>query len=172
MTTSQNGWATITPDECRKWIIPGTGRHLILNPSHAGFVLVWWALFWHHKIERIDLGVWDEWGWAQRLISGSTTITNHNSGTATDLNATRHPLGVPVEDTFTPTQLRRIRRRLRLLFGVLRWGGDYVNRPDGMHTEINATPDRVRILAFWLARTPRGRHIVKANPGYHPAGRK
>lgn len=167
MATSQNGWRTIAAAETRKWIIPGTGRHLVLNPSHAGFVLVCLALWFDEVIERLDLlGVWDEWGWADRDIRGSDQVSNHASGTAVDLNATRHPLGMPTSSTFTPAQLRKIRRKLRFLFGLIRWGGDYLGRPDAMHFEIHATPAQIRVLAFFLARTPRGRRVIKANPGY------
>lgn len=166
MATSQNGWRTISAAETRKWIVPGTGRHLVLNPAHAGFVLVWLALWFHEVIERLDLGEWDEWGWASRPIRDSAVTSNHASGTAEDLNATRHPLGVPTKTTFTPIQVRKIHRRLRFTFGVIRWGGDYTTRPDAMHFEIVGSPDKVRVLAFYLARTPRGRRIIKANPGY------
>lgn len=163
---SQNGWPTITAAQARKWIIPGTGRHLVLEPSHAGFVLAYLALWFHDVVERLDLGQWDEWGWAARPVRGSSDISNHASATAEDLNATRHPLGVPTLQTFTAAQARKIRRKLRFLFGLVRWGGDYSRRPDAMHFEIVGTPAQVRVLAYYLARTPRGRRILKANPGY------
>lgn len=172
MSTSQNGWTVLTAGELRRWVVPGTDRVLPLNPSHAGFVLVWVADWFHHRIERLDLGQWDEWGWAPRPIGGSTTTSNHASGTAEDLNATRHPRDVPTVDTFTKVQIDRIHRMLRRLFGVVRWGGDYTKRPDGMHFEINTNADRVRVLAYWLAKTPRGRRILKANPGYKAPGKR
>lgn len=168
MSTSQNGWVVLEANQTRKWVIPGTGRHLVLNPDHAGFILAHNALWYHERVERLDLGVWDEWGWAVRPIRDSTVTSNHASGTAEDLNATRHPLGVPASRTFTPAQLARIRRRLRWL-RVLRWGGDYQGRPDAMHWEIDATPDQVRRRAAVLRLTPRGRRILKANPGYRGA---
>lgn len=167
MSTSQNGWTVLSASQTRKWIIPGTGRHLVLNPDHAGFVLAHTALWHHERVERLDLGVWDEWGWAVRPVRGQTSgYSNHASGTAADLNATRHPQGVPADRTFTPAQLRRIRRRLRWL-RVLRWGGDYRNaRPDAMHWEINADARAVAAVAAVLRLTPRGRAIMRANPGY------
>lgn len=166
MTTSQNGWRVLSSLETRKWIIPGTGRHLVLNPSHAGFVLAHLALWYHEKVERLDLGVWDEWGWAVRDIRGSSVVSNHASGTACDLNSTRHPMGVPVSQTFTTAQLATIRKRMRWVYRVVRWGGDYQNRPDGMHFEIWDNADAVRRAAALLARTPRGKRVLAANPGY------
>ena len=165
MSTSQNGWAVLQPSQTRKWVIPGTGRHLVLNPDHAGFVLAHTALWYHERIERLDTGVWDEWGYAVRPIGGSSVISNHASGTAADLNATRHPRDVPTARTFTAAQIRRIHRRLRWL-RVLRWGGDYTARPDAMHWEINASAAAVARRAAVLRLTPRGRRVLKANPGY------
>lgn len=173
MSQSQNGWEVIDRATCRNWLIPHTeARVLPLNPDHAGFVLIWVAHWFHSKIEPLDEGQLDDWGWASRPIGGSTVISNHASGTAEDLNATRHPRDVPTAKTFTPRQIRQIHRMLRRLFGVVRWGGDYVSRPDGMHFEINDDHDRVRIAAYWLSRTRRGRKILRANPGYTRPGRQ
>lgn len=161
--TSQNGWP-LAP-KTRKWIIPDTGRHLVLRDGSAGFLLAHMALWWHEELERLDLGQWDEWGYAPRPIRGSSTPSNHASATAADLNATKHPLGVAVLDTFTAAQARRIRRRLRLYAGTLRWGGDYSRRPDAMHVELDRPLRDAERVARRLMLTPRGRRILAANPG-------
>jgi peptidoglycan hydrolase-like protein with peptidoglycan-binding domain len=49
------------------------------------------------------------WGHAYREISGSTTLSNHASGIAIDINAPRHPLGA--SGTFSSTQVSRTRPR-------------------------------------------------------------
>ncbi len=167
MATSQNGWRVLPAGDgsLHKWIIPGTGRHLVLRDGAAGFLLVYFALWFHHKIERLNEGVWDEWGWAPRPIRGSTTTSNHASGTAIDLNATRHPLGVATNATFTKKQQRKIRRQLWMFFGTLRWGGDYKRRPDAMHFEIDRAAGEVERLARILMKTPRGRKILRVNSG-------
>ena len=59
------------------------------------------------------------WGHAYREISGSTTLSNHASGTAIDINAPRHPLGA--SGTFSSTQVSRIRSILSWSFIVLGW---------------------------------------------------
>lgn len=173
MATSQNGYTAFTHarttgelPRLRRWVVPGTDRHLILRDGSVGFLLVHLALWFHQRVERLDVGVWDEWGWAFRPIRGtSSTLSNHSSGTAADLNATRHPLGVPIARTFTPRQVRMIRRRVRWLFRrLIVWGGDW-NRPDGMHFELAAVElQRAERLARFLMRTPRGRRVLRANP--------
>ena len=172
---SQNQWPVIDQASgTRLWIIPvtaGPRRAYRLHPGHAGFVLCHVILWFHESIEKINEGIWDEWGWSVRSVSGSTTtVSNHASGTAADVNATKHPLGVA--HTFTKAgQYAKIRARLFFYAGVIRAGTQYHNRKDEMHWEINVTPEsgRVRKLAARLAGTPRGKRIIAANPGYRPA---
>lgn len=149
----------------RKFLIPGTGRHLVLRDGSVGFLLALMALIYHETVERLDLvGPWDEWGWAPRPIRGSSTPSNHGSGSACDLNATRHPLGV--RGTYTKAQRRRLRWVLRVIFrGVLRAGEFYENRVDGMHFETDKPFPRLERAARRLSRTRRGRRVLEANPG-------
>lgn len=172
MTTSQNGYTVLTRrttgelPRLRLWQVPGTGRHFLLRDGAVGFILIHLILWFHERIERLDLGPWDEWGWAARPIRGATVASNHASGTAADVNATRHPLGVPTGQTFTAAQQRKIRRRLRVVFlGLIRWGGDYQRRPDAMHLEVVGQLAACERLARVLMRTGRGRRILAANPG-------
>ena len=139
MRTSQNGWpASKDPEEIEivSKRIPGTGLKLRIARPVAP-LLIAFARDFHKEVERINEGQIDDWGYAFRDIRGATTLSNHASGTAIDLNATQHPLGA--ENTFTDAQARTIRRLCRK-YG-LRWGGDYRNRKDEMHFEVvmNAT---------------------------------
>jgi hypothetical protein len=59
-------------------------------------------------------------------------LSNHSSGTAVDLNATKHPLGK--SNTFTKEQVNTI--QLLLVKYGLAWGGNYKRRKDEMHFEI------------------------------------
>ena len=86
------------------------------------------------------------WGHSYRVISGSTSLSNHSSGTAIDCNAPRHPLGS--SGTFTATQRSHIRAILNACDGVVRWGGDYSGRKDEMHFEINVRPGDARLAAL------------------------
>lgn len=167
MATSQNGWPALSADSpfLVTWVIPtkqGPVRIRLRNGS-AGFILAHFALWWADRVEPIYGKILDDWGWAPRPIRGSTEISNHASGTAIDINATRWPLGT----THMPVSMvARIRLRLRARFyrGALRWGGDYHYRKDQMHTEINVTLAKAERVARRLMRTRRGRRILKANP--------
>lgn len=176
MSTTVNGWPVLDSDttgplpRLRKWIVPDIDRHFLLRDGSCGFVLMFVIVWFHEKIERLDLGVWDDWGHAVRPVRGQTSgYSNHAGGVAADVNATRHPLGVPAVDTFTSAQIRWIRLRVRLYRGVVIWGGDW-SRPDGMHFELAGPSTGVNLpqverLARLLMATPRGRRILAANPG-------
>ena len=167
MATSQNGWPvaeSASSSLLHKWVIPGTGRHFLLRKGSAGFLLAHWILWFHEKIERIDGGQWDDWGWAFRAIRGqSSGFSNHASGTAVDLNAPKHWLGK--RGTFLSWQYIKMRARLAWFRGTLRHGIDYQNRADEMHVEINASLSRCEKRARKLMDTPRGKRILEANPG-------
>lgn len=172
---SQNGWPVIDSTRVRVWRVPGPdGRPLryrdgseVLLPAArgaAGFLLTHHAAWYHVHVEPLNSQLQrDDWGWAPRTIRGSSTISNHASGTAVDLNATVHPLGVATRATFNARQVATMHKRLRWL-RVLRWGGDYVNRPDGMHHELDAGRAAVVARVAPLLLSKRGRAVVKLNP--------
>jgi hypothetical protein len=97
----------------------------------------------HKLIEPIDQGSLDDWGYCFRMVRGSTDkLSNHSSGTAIDLNATQHPLGRV--GTF-PAEKVPIIRALAKKYG-LKWGGDFRNRKDEMHFEIELSEAKVAAL--------------------------
>lgn len=160
----------------RKFIVPGTGRTLNLRDGCMGFLIVHFVLWWHEVIHAINIGIWDEWGWADRLTRGSSTVTSeHAGGRAADVDATLHPRGVALARTFKAIQVARIRARLLFyrvrrgarLVKALSWGGDFHSTVDGMHIEIapGATLEDCNKLAIRLMKTPRGKRILAANPG-------
>lgn len=173
MATSQNGYPVLFSNRTtgvlprlRKWIIPGTNRHLYLRDGSVGFVIVHFAMWWHKWVSPLDGGIWDEWGWAVRPIRGqSSGYSNHASATAADLDATQYPRGIAVALRMKVLVMVRIRARLKLYRGVLGWGGDYRNTPDGMHVEVIRPIGDVEKVARRLMNTPRGRAILAANPG-------
>lgn len=169
MATTVSGWPVIDSDDCRLWVIPGSDRKIRLRDGSAGFLLIHFALWWHEVIERLNIvgDLFDEWGHAVRPVRGQTSgYSNHAGGIAEDLNATRHPHKVPIYKTFTPKQVKKIRRRLRLYRGLIVWGGNWSPQyVDGMHAEIGGSLARCERLAKILTHTPRGRKILLANPG-------
>lgn len=167
MSTSQNSWPALAADspQLHSWKVPGTTTRLRLRNGSAGFLLVHLALWFDQRIEDVDGIRLDDWGYAFRPVRGYTaTLSNHASGTAMDLNATRHPLGR--EDTFPRADEVLIRRRVNRFFGgAIRWGGQYGGRKDEMHFEINVPLPLAERTARRLMDTPRGRRILNANPG-------
>ena len=148
---SDNGWpASKDPVEIgiKSYSIPGTSIKIRLAEKAAALLVALCADY-DKLIEPIDAGTLDSWGYAFRPIRGQTeTLSNHSSGTAVDLNAEAHPLGK--RDTFTNEQ-EIIIRQIAAKYGC-KWGGDYKNRADEMHFEINLTPKEVkeRITALGL----------------------
>lgn len=140
--TSQNGWSANDRSCIASYQLPG-GR-VALRKGDVSVVLLWVAQRFHETVEPL---VWPgTWGYAERPIRGSSsTLSNHASGTALDLNAPAHPLGR--SGTFRPDQVRAIRSILDFCEGVVRWGGDYSGRKDEMHFEINAGSAAVRRVA-------------------------
>lgn len=152
VTTSQNGW---TASKIRAEIdidsfpIPGTKIKLTCNKAVAP-LLVGFAAEFHTLIEPIDEGSLDDWGYCYREIRGSSTnLSNHSSGTAIDLNSTKHPLGKA--GTFPLEKVPMI-RALAKKYGLI-WGGDYRNRKDEMHFEIALTPAKAAALIKKLGNT-------------------
>ena len=140
---SSNGWpASKDPAEIgiKSFKVPGTDLK-IRCAKKAAPLLIGLASEFHETIEPIDKGTLDDWGYAFRMIRGSTdSLSNHSSGTAIDLNATKHPLGK--ENTFSPENAAKC-IALAKKYGC-KWGGTYRNRKDGMHFEINLTPKQVK----------------------------
>lgn len=166
MATSQNGWPALgrTSSQLHKWIVPGTDRYFMLRNGSAGFLLCHLILWYHEVVQKLNEkgSVWDEWAFAYRPIRGSETgLSNHSSGTAIDLNATKYPLGTR---RMAAWRRAKIRARLTMYLGAIRWGGDYEGRKDEMHFELNRSLPFCEKLAKQLMKTPRGKRILEANP--------
>lgn len=170
MSTTQNGWPALPPGSTtlHTWRIPArTGEVvLLMRNGSAGFVLAHLALWLAETVTPLAGKVRDDWGYAWRPIRGyETGLSNHASGTALDLNATRHPLGKRGTWPARQAALIRHRLRMRLYAGAIRWGGDYAGRPDEMHVELVKPLPVVETVARALMRTRRGRRLLAANPG-------
>ena len=143
--TSYNGYpASKDPQEIgiKSYSVDGTTLKLRCADS-VGPLLAAFASEFHKLIEPIDGGTLDDWGYAFRMVRGSTDrLSCHSSGTAIDLNATKHPLGK--YDTFPAEKVPMI-RALAKKYG-LKWGGDFKTRPDDMHFEVNVTPAKAKEL--------------------------
>lgn len=145
MLRSYNGYkASKDPGEINIKSFPVKGTDLKLRCADSvGPLLAAFASEFHQLIEPLDTGALDDWGYAFRMVRGTTDkLSNHASGTAIDLNAATHPLGKV--GTFPAEKVPMI-RALAKKYG-LKWGGDYVNRKDEMHFEIEVSPAKAKAL--------------------------
>ena len=145
MLTSYNGWPA-SKDQAeigiKSYAVPGTLIKLRCAEKVAP-LLVGFAAEFHNLIEPLDVGSLDDWGYAYRDVRGVPgKLSNHSSGTAIDLNASRHPLGQL--GTFEAGKVPML-RALAHKYG-LTWGGDYKGRKDEMHFEISI--DAVKVAAL------------------------
>jgi hypothetical protein len=142
---SHNGWkASKDAAEIKIISVPIEGTKIKVRCAEAVAPLITeFCKEFHELIEPIDGGALDDWGYAFRMIRGSTDkLSNHSSGTAIDLNATKHPLGKV--GTFPAEKVPMI-RALAKKYG-LKWGGDYKGRIDEMHFEIELSEAKVAAL--------------------------
>ena len=143
--TSSNGWTASSDQNAigiKSYPVKGTQIKLRCAEKVAP-LLIGFAEEFNELIEPIDGATLDDWGYCFRNVRGSRNkLSNHASGTAIDLNATRHPLGKV--GTFPPEKVPMI-RALAKKYG-LRWGGDFNSRPDEMHFEINLSEAKVAAL--------------------------
>jgi hypothetical protein len=145
MESSYNGYpASKDPAEIKikSYPVRGTDRKLRCAES-VGPLLAAFAAEFHELIEPIDEGAFDDWGYAYRMVRGDATkLSCHSSGTAIDLNATKHPLGKA--GTF-PAERVPMLQALAKKYG-LKWGGDFKSRKDDMHFEVNVTAAKAKDL--------------------------
>ena len=139
MLLSYNGWPASKDQAAigiKSYPVPGTAIKLRCAEKVAP-LLTGFAAEFHNLIEPIDGGTLDDWGYCYREVRGVPgKLSNHSSGTAIDLNSTRHRLGEV--GTFELAKVPMI-RALAKKYGLF-WGGDYRNRKDEMHFEISVSP--------------------------------
>lgn len=141
---SQNGWTASSDPSAigvKTFSVNGVVFPNGVKGGDVEVVFRYLAEEYHRTVEPLHAG-WC-WGYFYKPIEGSTTLSNHASGTALDFNAPDHGMGS--RGTFDNRQVTRIRAILAYLEGVIRWGGDYVGRADEMHFEINANASEVAL---------------------------
>lgn len=148
---SQNGWPVVTRAACDQGPFAGVTFPNGILAGDVATIARWQLERYEATVEQLVPGLC--WGFFDKKIEGSTTISNHASGTAWDINAERHPMGVATANTFHPRTIAACRAIVKASDGVLRWGGDYTGRPDAMHWEIVGTPAQAATLAHKLRET-------------------
>ena len=132
---SQNGWPASADRNLihvANYQVPGTARHFSVCAGAAPILIAFAAEY--HKIQPIDVGVYDDWGYNFAVIPNSNNYSNHASGSAIDINATLHQWK-SANSGFTPKQEVEI-DVLCAKYGI-RWGWRYKSGfKDPMHFEI------------------------------------
>lgn len=158
MAFSQNGYlaSAVPKDFGGLNNDPVLGTSVSLAPGvradEVGDLLRYVARRFHLEVEPLRQG-WC-WGYAYRAVRAGTSLSNHSSATAVDLNAPNHPLGQA--GTFSKSQVAGIRRILASCTDgqgpLIRWGGDYSTRKDEMHFEVTGSAARVRAHMRFLSQ--------------------
>src|SRR6476661_3053218 len=123
MAVSQNGWTANDRSLVSRRAIPGTSVSLTVRNGPAGDLLLEVASQFDRFVQDIDTTngtVPDDWGYAERPIRGGVATSNHASGTAIDLNATRWPLGSDPSVNLNSGQIMRVRQIVSATGGVVR----------------------------------------------------
>ena len=146
---SANGWPA-SKDKAeigvKSYHVPDTSIKLQCAEMVAP-LLIGFATEFHKLIEPIDEAKLDDWGYCFRDIRGNVgKLSNHSSGTAIDLNATKHALGKV--GTFPAEKVPMIQALAKKY--SLTWGGDYRNRKDEMHFEVAIPPSKVEAAILKL----------------------
>lgn len=144
MQTSYNGWPA-SKDQAeigiKAYTVEGTSLKLRCAEKVAP-LLINFAKKFNELIEPLESGALDDWGYCYRDVRNVPgKLSNHSSGTAIDLNASKHPLGKV--GTFEAGKIPMI-RALAKKYG-LTWGGDWA-RKDEMHFEIALNSEKVKAL--------------------------
>lgn len=175
MAVSQNGYSANDRSMITKYVVTKGGRTMNLRKGSPGLLIAHVVTWFDENIRDIDPGIMDDWSYAERAIRGSRTTSNHASGTAADVDATRWPLGRNPEVYLSAAEIAKLRAHLRTYEGCVRWGGDYTGRKDPMHFEINkglAECDRVwtKISSGLAIPTPASVHVPAQRQPLDPVG--
>jgi hypothetical protein len=146
---SQNGYSANDRSVITTYTVTKTGRRMALRVGAPGEMLADFIQWFDENIRDLDPGILDEWGYAERPIRGGSELSNHASGTAGDVDATKWPLGVQASSYLTPAEIDRVHAKLAEYQGCIRWGGDYSGRRDPMHFEIDR--DGPTVARVWAA---------------------
>ena len=156
LNAQQRGWSSGWPHcnaNAMVWVKAG-GIGVSLNRGIADLIeeLMDETVKRGYKLDKQK----DDWGYACRAITGSTTIpSNHSWGLAIDINAIHNPYG-----DHLVTDMPKWMPHLWAQYGF-RWGGTYSGHKDAMHYEFMGTPGQAKKLAKKAKRD-------FADPNHHP----
>lgn len=138
MQLSQNGWpasANRNAIGVHNYLVEGANQHFAICAGAAP-VLAAFAAEFNKLVTPINATgtTFDDWGYGCGDSRGISAMqSNHASGTALDINSTKHIQGGTVSG-YTPAQEATI-TKLCTKYGI-RWGFTYHQNKDPMHFEI------------------------------------
>lgn len=137
---SENGWRMCDVTECDRMTIPGTPLELYFRAGAANDIMRAWLSWFNRNVESLNnpgRGFTDEGSFTNSNDVGSS---NHNSGTAADLNWSEHNFRVSYSG-FSPVEIAKTREGLRLFTykgqQLIWWGQDWNSPKDPMHFQLN-----------------------------------
>ena len=143
---SQNGWPASADRNAigvKNFLIDGANQHFAMCSAAAPVLAAFLAEF-NKLVEPINPAgaVFDDWGYNFAKIPNTQDLSNHCSGTAVDVNATKH-VWKAATSGYTSMQESMIDGLTRK-YGI-RWGWRYIHGfKDPMHFEIIETPAQVK----------------------------
>lgn len=172
MVTTENGWASLAPNQVVRRAIPGTNIVLPLHNHDCGFVLNAFAGMYNRHIEPLTGGASDEGGYTE---TNSVYTSNHKSGTAIDLNWNRYPFRRYTMNKGMVSDVKGLQVDFR---GLVDWGRDCWggNPVDEMHYQVAkgrpvqayvdfANELRAGLFGLYGNTAPTPAPIVVPNPG-------
>lgn len=158
MQTSDNGWPGIADRaDLVTSTVRGTRELRFLLAPGASWILTEFAARFNREVEPLDGAQLDDWSYAWRPVRGTTSLLScHASGTAIDLNATRHPRGS--RGTYTAKDRAALLRLLDEFSDpatgkqVILWGGQFSSAsiPDEMHFQVEANDKALKRCRIML----------------------
>lgn len=137
---SENGWRMCDISECDTMLIPGTSLRLPFRSGAANDIMRAWLSWFNHNVESLNnpgRGFTDEGSFTNSNDVGNS---NHNSGTAADLNWSEHNFRVSYSG-FNSVEIAKTRQGLSLFTykgqQVVWWGQDWNSPKDPMHFQLN-----------------------------------
>lgn len=134
--TTIHGWPVLASGSAmlKDFLIKGTKRKIKLRKD-VGVYLAAFAAEYHAKINPIDTGTFDDWGWSPlRPGRYTSAISDHCAGVAMDLNATKEGVASKSNVYWVKNPLKALAlRSLLKKYDLLEWGGDYRKHFDPMH---------------------------------------
>ena len=138
MPNSYNGFPVIT-DQALLETLPGISGKV--RKGDIWTIFNWLVSQYSSRVEEINRK--DSWGYSYRKVrGGSSSWSNHASGTAVDFNATKHPF--KVARTMSSRQRAACHAIMADSGQVLKWLEDF----DEMHWEIRKGTTSTQLKAF------------------------